>query len=156
LRGARQRHRHSPERAGAALRALLPLDRRDQEGHSGHRARPRDCEGDRRRARWGDRGRQRGGDRHDVPRPPPARPPPPCNSTTRTGGRMTAEFPFIIPRRLRLDSTLLAAELRAVREREDLLETVVEYLRLLLESTQEGIVGIDRQGRCTFVNKAAQ
>jgi len=69
---------------------------------------------------------------------------------------MTAEFPFIIPRRLRLDSTLLAAELRAVREREDLLETVVEYLRLLLESTQEGIVGIDRQGRCTFVNKAAQ
>ncbi len=69
---------------------------------------------------------------------------------------MTAEFPFIIPRRLRLDSTLLAAELRAVREREDLLETVVEYLRLLLESTQEGIVGLDRRGRCTFANKAAQ
>jgi signal transduction histidine kinase len=69
---------------------------------------------------------------------------------------VTGEFPFIIPRRPRLDSTLLAAELRAVREREDLLETVVEYLRLLLESTQEGIVGVDREGRCTFVNQAAQ
>jgi len=32
---------------------------------------------------------------------------------------------------------------------------LADHLRLLLESTGEGIYGIDRQGRCTFVNRAA-
>jgi PAS domain S-box-containing protein len=32
---------------------------------------------------------------------------------------------------------------------------LAEHLRLLLESSGEGIYGIDRQGRCTFVNRAA-
>ena len=41
------------------------------------------------------------------------------------------------------------------RDREELLETAVEYLRLLVESTNEGIVGVDRKGRCTFANAAA-
>src|SRR5690349_12314838 len=39
--------------------------------------------------------------------------------------------------------------------RENLLETAVDYLRLLVESSNEGIVGVDRQGRCTFANEAA-
>jgi PAS domain S-box-containing protein len=32
---------------------------------------------------------------------------------------------------------------------------LAEHLRLLLESTDEGIYGIDRRGRCTFVNRSA-
>src|SRR3712207_2571660 len=32
---------------------------------------------------------------------------------------------------------------------------MAEYLMLLMESTDQGIYGIDRQGRCTFVNPAA-
>ena len=67
-----------------------------------------------------------------------------------------SESPFSPPQRSRLDPALLAAELRALRDREQLLETAVEYLRLLLESTDEGIVGVDREGRCTFANTAAQ
>jgi diguanylate cyclase (GGDEF)-like protein/PAS domain S-box-containing protein len=31
-----------------------------------------------------------------------------------------------------------------------------KYFRLLLETTDEGVVGIDAKGRCTFVNRAAQ
>ncbi len=34
-------------------------------------------------------------------------------------------------------------------------DKIVEYNRLLLESTAEGIYGIDTSGRCTFMNKAA-
>jgi PAS domain S-box-containing protein len=32
---------------------------------------------------------------------------------------------------------------------------LAEYLKLLMESTDQGIYGIDRQGRCTFVNPSA-
>jgi PAS domain S-box-containing protein len=32
---------------------------------------------------------------------------------------------------------------------------LVEHLKLLMESTDQGIYGIDRQGRCTFVNPSA-
>ena len=32
---------------------------------------------------------------------------------------------------------------------------LAEHLKLLVESTDQGIYGIDRQGRCTFVNPAA-
>ncbi len=32
---------------------------------------------------------------------------------------------------------------------------LAEHLRLLLESTDEGIFGLDLEGRCTFVNRAA-
>ena len=33
-------------------------------------------------------------------------------------------------------------------------ERLAHYNRLLLESTGEGIYGIDRDGRCTFLNAA--
>src|SRR6516165_4454109 len=32
---------------------------------------------------------------------------------------------------------------------------LADHLRLLLESTGEGVFGLDRQGRCTFINRAA-
>jgi PAS domain S-box-containing protein len=48
------------------------------------------------------------------------------------------------------------ARLRAAESREELLEDAVTYLRLLLESTDEGIVGIDLEGRCLFANSAAE
>ena len=32
---------------------------------------------------------------------------------------------------------------------------LAEYLELLIESTDQGIYGIDRRGRCTFVNPSA-
>ena len=38
---------------------------------------------------------------------------------------------------------------------EDERARLVEYNRLLLESTAEGIYGMDMQGHCTFINKAA-
>lgn len=41
---------------------------------------------------------------------------------------------------------------RAAEERERL----TRYLRLLLESTTEGIYGLDSDGRCTFVNQSAE
>ena len=34
-------------------------------------------------------------------------------------------------------------------------EASEEQMRLLLESTGEGIYGIDMQGHCTFINRAA-
>jgi len=46
---------------------------------------------------------------------------------------------------------IAAAERRARTE----LAASQEQLRLLLESTGEGIYGIDRAGRCTFINRAA-
>ena len=65
------------------------------------------------------------------------------------------ELPFRFPDP-GLDPESVAAEVRAGHDREELLETVVEYLRLLVESTNEGIVGVDREGRSTFANAAAQ
>ena len=41
------------------------------------------------------------------------------------------------------------------REAEEGKARLVEYNRLLLESTAEGIYGVDTQGRCTFINRAA-
>src|SRR2546430_2747165 len=40
---------------------------------------------------------------------------------------------------------------RLLRERAQL----ADHLGLVLESTAEGILGVDRQGRCTFINRAA-
>lgn len=44
----------------------------------------------------------------------------------------------------------ITARVQADRERERL----ANYLRLLLESTGEGIYGLDTAGRCTFINRA--
>lgn len=47
---------------------------------------------------------------------------------------------------------------RAEHERRELAEenrVVIDQLGLLLESTSEGIYGLDQRGRCTFVNPAA-
>lgn len=52
----------------------------------------------------------------------------------------------------------ITERLRIEREREALLRRereLSEELRLLLESTDEGIYGIDLEGRCTFLNRAA-
>ncbi len=68
-----------------------------------------------------------------------------------------------LARRLELQHTLVArdeviaqqAQLQAEREQfEQEMAELLEYNRLLLESTAEGIYGIDMQGRCTFINKA--
>ena len=41
------------------------------------------------------------------------------------------------------------------KEAEEEKARLVEYNRLLLESTAEGIYGVDTRGRCTFINRAA-
>src|SRR5688572_5616864 len=53
---------------------------------------------------------------------------------------------------------LLTRSLRYAAERkrtEEKLRSSETRIRLLLESTGEGIYGIDPEGRCTFINKAA-
>jgi PAS domain S-box-containing protein len=51
-------------------------------------------------------------------------------------------------------SGLLRAERSSVDGAEEELR-LAEHLMLLVQSTDEGIYGIDRQGRCTFVNRSA-
>ena len=46
---------------------------------------------------------------------------------------------------------LRAAQARAEAERRE----QAEQVRLLLDATEEGIYGVDREGRCTFINQAA-
>ena len=60
-RGRGHRHRDPPARAGAPLRAVLPLLVGDRAGDSRHRARARDLAGDRRGARRPDLRRLRAG-----------------------------------------------------------------------------------------------
>ncbi len=62
---------------------------------------------------------------------------------------------------LRTLASQVTRQMEAVRhalaerqEAEDTTARVTEYNRLLLESTAEGIYGMDTQGRCTFINKA--
>lgn len=48
----------------------------------------------------------------------------------------------------------LESELEERRQSELNLRRLIEHNRLLLESTGEGIFGVDRQGRCSFINHA--
>ncbi|NOZ38198.1 MAG: EAL domain-containing protein [Gammaproteobacteria bacterium] len=49
----------------------------------------------------------------------------------------------------------LASSLSKMRAAEDAYHDLHEYIDTLMESTSEGIIGVDRELRCTFVNQAA-
>jgi PAS domain S-box-containing protein len=73
-----------------------------------------------------------------------------------------AVSPVLDDRGVETGTVLLLADIserkRAERDRDRLLAErtrLVEHLRLLLESTGEGIYGMGPEGRCTFVNRAA-
>lgn len=58
-------------------------------------------------------------------------------------------------RKERHQKTDLLTAIAALKKSEAKREQLTHDLRLLLESTGEGIYGIDKQGRCTFINTAA-
>ncbi len=72
-----------------------------------------------------------------------------------------SEFPIeltITPIKLRGRGALFTAFIRDIREKkryEMEQERLTRYNQLLLESTAEGIYGLDLEGRCTFANQAA-
>ncbi len=71
-----------------------------------------------------------------------------------------AEIPIeltITPIKQRGKGPLFTAFIRDIREKkryEQERDRLTRYNQLLLESTAEGIYGIDREGRCTFINQA--
>lgn len=91
-----------------------------------------------------------------------------------TDGRETAEAELRVRRPDGTEQTLLSAA-RPVRDEdgritggvavfqditarklaEEERERLAEHVRLLLESTDQGIYGVDLEGRCTFINRAA-
>jgi PAS domain S-box-containing protein len=49
----------------------------------------------------------------------------------------------------------VARDLTGRKRAEDERRRLVEHVQLLLDSTDQGIYGLDREGRCTFINRAA-
>jgi len=56
---------------------------------------------------------------------------------------------------LKLANTYLSNSLTELRQSNSALRSSEQRFRLLLESAGEGILGLDAEGRCTFVNQAA-